>query len=260
MSAVRNTAGTGRAKRAKTLPIADKTALARVLGDIERQCGSQAQAARELGITPLHFWRLLHERGGRRISRTLFEAIKRTARQSKGPEEAEQVRLRIDAAVVAPGNLARLSEYAAWLRGYFRRYGAEVLLLLRKDPEGKAMSKLACGPDFSSRLETLNGLRKRSDSYFRSMERSARRAGHMPLRILLGQLRAIEELRDTERTGGIERHLTEWRDADLRKFLKAALRKEELLLDREQDVERAVLSAKPIPVATARAVKFLEVS
>jgi len=257
MAKVRNTAGSGRAARVRTLPVADKAALARVLGEIEHRCGSQVQAARELGpISALHFWRLRHARGGKRIGRKLFEAIKRKAQEGKRPAEAEIGRLALEAAVVAPGNLARLNQYSTWLRANLRRHGAEVLLLLGKG----GRSRLSYGPDFERRLETLLDLEKRFGSYFRGMERRARREGHLPLRILLAKLRAIEELRDSERSAGIERHLSEWRDTDLRIFLRAALRKEEMLLDRDRDVERAVLEALPSTRAPRWFLKTLDLT
>jgi len=54
------------------LKVLEPTTLNALWGEAERKAGSQRQAAQALGITPLHFWRLRHGRGGASVSADLY--------------------------------------------------------------------------------------------------------------------------------------------------------------------------------------------
>ena len=77
--------------------------------------------------------------------------------------------------------------------------------------------------------------------------KARRKKGIGESRIQLARYRIMEPLIAADNTGGVERSVTELRNArELEAYLRAAVRREELLLKREPDHIRAQKIAAPL--------------
>ena len=191
------------------LPVSDRERLARIFATLERRSGGQKAAARALGITPPYFWRLRHGKGGEAISRGLFDRIaallgadKRTVRELKR-------------AVVNAETRPQRRAYYAWLhRGY-------------------RLMTAGGWPWWNLYSELPKHAQGRISAFVQRWEGR----GHVDRRAWFGVFNALAPLLASQETSRIERSWQELEAADeLGVYLNAALRAQDVILNREGDV------------------------
>jgi hypothetical protein len=227
----------------RTLRVANARQLARVLKAILKQYGTHEAAAEGLGISQPHFTRLVNGGAGRRINRSLVLSAERVLYSQVLPSNRDRYqKLWRDlwGSVIGWEATDLLRKHDDWLQGKLRPYYTGnfyrhdfVLRQLREDSG-------YCG-------------------YFSGFDKAA--AAHKPLRIELALQRVAEPLVAGEETNGVERTWEEMDEAkDLGPYLRAALRREELLLRRAPDMQRAQKlissrTAAPMPRKTKHSKK-----
>ena len=201
--------------RRPALPIADRKKLADALAQLERQEGGQVNAAMRLGVSPMYFWRLRHQRGGKGIGRELFNSILHCLPRDSWAD--------LHLAVVSPPALSALKAYEAWIFDEIER-SAHISI-----------------DDVIRRLE-----RGGFGGWRAAFVKRATEAGHDERRIQLAVSRALAPLVAPQWTGLVEIGIWDLVKAKrLKAYLRHAFEREWLLLDRKPDMARAQEVASP---------------
>lgn len=222
------------------LAIVDRDRLSEACRQIEEWEGSQKDAAARLGVGIGQFHRLLNGSSGKALNSAVFEALysylppdHATERHVRRWEE------RLMASLMTPAAVDALDAYGGWLRGELARFGfrldRQLQKVVRRDPEydrtwGVIEELREAYPGLFARLDELQPSRDGS-----RFDR---------LRFDLAYLRVVEPLLAP---GGIEFRFDDLKARDqLRPYLRAAIRRECLLLGRESDLERAQNVARQV--------------
>lgn len=240
------------------LRVLDPSLLSRACRQIERWWGSQAKAAYRLDIGLGQFCRLRNQRGGHALNARVFRALWRHI----PPDSASERDVRrwerdfLGAFAGSPTIRANLTSYARWLKRELRRFAP------RFNPDGGWAGSTTAVRLPAAYAGALDDLRARHGSLFKALVTEADRLAPRILykdgswdrwgpavsrwRVELAYIRIVEPL--LTKTGGIE--LT---TADLqsmgrtaeRAYLRAAIRREVILLRRASDVQRAAGRSGP---------------
>lgn len=194
----------------RLLRVQDPELLKTVVAGLVGRLGSQLVAADALGLTQAHVSRLVSGRIGKMMHRGTVEAL----REQLGPTEREQ----LDRAVLGDMAMLRLDLYQQWLERELARYA-----------------------DYHVDLERLVRRLEQNDEAVQRFQSRLLKRGHTPERIRLAFLRCLEPFLEAPlETWLVERGIQELGDSgELTAYLRAALRREEILLTREPDMQRA---------------------
>lgn len=244
--------------------IIDRTGLRWVLGEMRKRCGSERKAAKALGIGQTVFTRL---RTGRVWKSMRFDTYRKISDALRGIDfELGDI---FGASVLTVGGSFVQQHYEQWLRAEYARLEPKV---------GSVFAELYGHPDYRTLFEgflkevtkgskpapVVRRRRVRQDKRFdlgpnppvKHIDgvRVPRVGGigddDAPVtlpgrkdprerRIWIALFRAVEPLGDKHLTWGFERGWREMHGAgDLGSFLRAALKRERIMLDRERDYAR----------------------
>jgi hypothetical protein len=149
----------------------------------------------------------------------------------------------LESALFSPDARDALAVYDRWVSREIRalHFGNVLnfrILAARDDRERE--SDLAAGFDRATALTKLaDRLQKRFPTAWRPLTNHLVRRGHFTARARLAQLRVVAPLLDHRDTSGIERGESELSQRELVQFIKAGVKREMILLDRETDIRRA---------------------
>lgn len=256
------------------LRIVDPVRFQRLLAEIRRRCGGQEKAAEKLGIEQSQFSRWLNgvshhisrpvaRRMARNIIRGMVPPKERPTRANWRRQANFQMEKEFWLAVLTREAAATMRTYEEWLEeealgrslmGLPRR-ALELPITMRRRRHltesriQQLLRELAEEPYRAIIGEFVDRYRRRrfqgreepegGDRYWKDWPRHSWDTD-FDTRLELAIVRALEPLLATLDTGGVERG---WRELDqrgeLERYLKVALRREEILLNRAPDVERA---------------------
>ncbi len=206
------------------IQIIDLKRLRSVLRSVYRRSGTQQRAAERLGIGRYTFRRLFKGKPQKRVRVSTFRAIRDGLRGDAlgfEPDEVSKLTERLSASVLTEAASHAHQQYKRWLREECRRLMPKV---------NSVLAELFSHPTYPAYLKGF--LVKQYGS------RELPLAKENP-RGLLVLLRALEPLADAGLTWGVERS---WREMDeighLGTFLRVALERERIMLDRERDITR----------------------
>jgi hypothetical protein len=222
------------------IQISDPDALARVIDRIivERFHGTESDAARTLGVEASLFSRL---RGGKASS--ISEKVLTSIRKSLERPDKNAV----DAAVLTAAAAELLNAFDAWVS---RERGR---LLYHEDaintPVGRELCRLpAWEHQRASEMEYLiQTLEDRIPGIFDEFDGFLERRRHFRRRAELAYARILGPLLDSVESGHIERRWQDLSDKELKRFVRAGILRERILLERPQDVQQAQEMAKKDP-------------
>lgn len=226
-----------------------KQLAALVLAAIEaRYGGSQNAAAKATGVPRSVLGRLCAEQA----SAVRHETVDRLRRLLG--QRADQ----LEAALLSPDAKDRLRRSDVWRSAAWRceSYGPErALARARFDAEREALgdallldprSQYGHGSPASKAVarsiatEKLSRkLRRRFPAEWSTLDKRLQSRRHLKPRAELAILRVISPLLDWMDTGGIERAPAEMNERELRQFLRAGIKRECIMLDRDTDIRRA---------------------
>ena len=239
------TVGPTRHPRSGSVQVIDPGLLGRVTKQtVMPHFGTQTEAAAAMGIDQSSLSRLLRGRAGKAITLDVFYAIGRfVGLAGRGPE--------LRRAVLNPGATSLLQKYRSWLQEELRDFNQEVLprigadrcrTVARKDASGFSEQGIMRETAYQHVLMRLQQ-REPGKWHLKGFERKARKMGWRPgmARFELALRRVVGPLATAGETGYLERGWEELlvNDRQLVAYLNAALAKELILLNRQQDLQRA---------------------
>ena len=207
-----------------------------VLREVKEHHGSHRNAAAWLGVKQSTFTRLLNGSTSEFMNSTTYSTIKKTLEEhDPGPfgtiVEPDPPYLGLLDAFKASvltfdADLVR-QRYVRWLDEEFVRIKRRV---------GPAFEELWAQPIY----------KRRFTDFLKTLARSEERPDPRDKRLWLALYRAVEPLSDAASSWGVERSWKEMdEDGDLKAFLKAALKREQVLLQREGDFDRMRMTKDP---------------
>jgi hypothetical protein len=237
---------TERRARGPEFPIQDRRALASLLEEVikRRFSGNRSAAARSVGI-PHSTLKRYHEKRGAGIRRETLLKLDRLLGAAG--------RKRLSDAVLTSASRGALEAYDDWLAAELsgisagsRRTFHYALRTVSPGDDWKLDELTDHATVRGKRLEQviLSSLIRRFRDEWEPLDRVLRRRPHEEMRARLASLRVVAPLLDSDETAGIERSYAEMSKSELRAFIKAGVRREVILLDRDTDVRRAQAAAR----------------
>jgi hypothetical protein len=184
-------------------------------------------------------WRALHKQSDRLQAPTFAWLI-----HFVGPER----KARLEEAVVSPLAQWLLDRHRTWAKAAFARLAGE-------QSSSVLRSALAALGARSGRFDLL--VREMVKANPEEMVRfRARTRSHSEERTQLAQLQLVAPFLDTGSRDGLERRWEEMGVAERKRYVRLTLRREELLLDRSPDVQRAQEVASSLRASLSRFAKL----
>lgn len=218
--------------------IGDPVAFAEPINDAiaRRHGGSRSEAARAKGIPYSTLKRFCDGRGVS-VRHETMEKL----RSMVGSARA----VRLEGALTVGPAAHRLHRYDEWLAaermGLAYRAVRERELAASGIAENRFEDELL-GMRLTERLHELHKLQRRLErrfpSYWTEFKNWLKVSGHFKGRAELAILRVVAPLMDFWDSGCVERHVSEFSDNELRRFIDTGIRREKILLSRAPDVRR----------------------
>ncbi len=199
-----------------------------------RHEGIRDQAARSVGLR--HNTLKRYQTGaGAKVRHETLEKLRRLVGRGRVKS--------LESALFSPDARDALAEYDRWVAREIRALLLGNALNLRRvsaRTEWERENHLAAGLERASVLEKLLiRLKKQYPAEWKPLTTFLVRRGHFTARAKLAQLRIVAPLLGDYDTGGIERGESELSETELQQFIKAGIKRERILLDRESDIRRA---------------------
>lgn len=220
--------------------VVDPAGLADIVRDaiVRRYGGNRSRAANAVGI-PHTTLKRYEEQRAPAVRHETLERLRRLV----GPAQSAL----LDSALLTPGARAVLAEYDEWLQAETEvaeggaKQTARDLLAVDEDggPLSARMGLLQWDARTAETEQLLKELERRHSDLWAPLKRKLQQRGHFQPRAQLAFYRVIAPLLSGRDAGGIERDHLELSRNELRKFIRAGVQREVILLDRENDVRRA---------------------
>lgn len=189
------------------------------------------------------------------IERSLLNRLRHGAARSLSTRDLKRLRaalpadqfFEIERSLVDQPTAEMLSAFDSWVR-------LEQERLLHRDylPDTEVGRAMRSVPGWESQRlmeyqHVVTVIRQKCRSATEAFDNWLSRRGHFRLRADLAYARIIAPLLDSREAGSIERGWEELTDAELRRFVKAGIERERILLDRPPDLQRAQDNARRDP-------------
>lgn len=232
------------AKRAKGREylIVDHASLAKTVRDAidRRHGGNRNRAAVAIGI-PHTTLKGYEEKRTAAVRHETFERLHKLV----GPAHSAS----LDSALLTPTAREILDAFDDWLHSETdvaetgARYTARELLstVVDGDPRSQRANLFEWDARVGETEDLLSELRRRYPALWAPLNRKLLQRGHFRPRAALAFYRVVAPLLHSRDTEGVERDITELHPTELRRFLRAGIQREIILLDRDNDVRRAQL-------------------
>jgi hypothetical protein len=203
-------------------PITDEAALRSVLRTVVEKCGGRRKAAKALGIDPRTL--RYHLGGSKRIRHDTFVKVREALKAIEAEGRLEQ--LFTQGVLTVDGSFVEV-RYQQWLEAELERLKPKVHSAFEE-----LLRRPQCEEQFRTFLQQVNRRPELPDPEDK--------------RTWVALYRAIEPLADAAATWGVERAMQEMDEVELQQFLRAALKRERIMLHRDRDAERLGRCKLPI--------------